>query len=71
MPELLELLDVPQQTIENEFRIAVLERLLDLLVARTGARISVEELGCIRLEEIKKLQAKYPDVHVRLEGGRE
>ena len=59
-------IDVVRQTVENEFRIEVLERLLDLLVQRTGSRISIEEIGNARAQAATRLQAKYPDLQLRM-----
>jgi len=57
------------QIIENEFRIGVLERLVELLINRMPAvNVTPEELAMIRKEVVKQLQKKYPESGIELKG---
>ena len=60
-------IDVAQVGVENEYRIAVLERLVELLARRGGIRISQDELSEIRQEMLLKLQEKYPSLRLQFE----
>ena len=62
-------IDLAQQGIENEFRIGLLEGLVELLVRRTGAGISPADLNGIRQETFANLQGKYPHSGIRFEPG--
>ena len=58
--------DVATQILDNEFRIAVLERIVEKLLASvtgpiTGGPISVAELSKIRSEVFEELKKKYPN----------
>ena len=58
-------IDVAKVSVENEFRIGVLEGLLDLLLQRSGVRISATDIEAIRQATLVRLQAKYPDMGLR------
>ncbi len=50
------------QILDNEYRINVLERIIDLLIRRNPANaIAIEDLSGIRREVIELLQKKYPN----------
>ena len=55
------------QILENEFRINILERILDLMIQRNpGLRISERDLEQIRRNTITMLQQKYPNSGIQL-----
>lgn len=61
--------DVAKQLLENEFRIAVLERVVDRLIQSIpiiGGAISRAEMDGIRKEAVQQLQAKYPNSAIGL-----
>ena len=62
-------IDVAKVSVENEFRIGVLEGLLDLLLQRSGVRISATDIEAIRQATLVRLQAKYPDMGLRFYQG--
>ena len=62
-------IDVAKVSVENEFRIGVLESLVDLLFQRSGMQVSAAEIQAIRQRAFEKLRAKYPDMTFRLEPG--
>jgi len=49
------------QIIENEFRVGVLERVLDWQNQNTGHPVPKEELQKIREEVVRELNRKYPN----------
>ncbi len=51
------------QILDNEFRIAVLERVVDLLLKKNPSleAFSVADLNIIRDEVVLKLKEKYPN----------
>lgn len=65
--------DVASQIVENEYRIRVLERTLDLLLTRFprigGPPISPSEVDEIRRAVVKELQQKYPNSGITLKEG--
>ena len=67
MGVLLAGIDVAKVSVENEFRIAVLERLVELLARRGGMTISEDELRVIHRETLLKLQEKYPSLGLQFE----
>lgn len=61
--------DVVAQILENEYRILVLEQVVDVLLQRlssAGAWISPEEMGGIRERAIENLKKKYPGSGIQL-----
>lgn len=65
-------IDVASQILENEYRIMVLERVVDRLIQRfpvIGGPISSTEMDEIRQSVIKQLQQKYPNSGITLKGG--
>ena len=65
--------DVASQIVENEYRIAVLERVVDFLLSRattlTGPALSPQDLNRIRKEVVAQLQKKYPNSGITLKEG--
>jgi len=64
-------IDVAKVSVENEFRIGVLESLVDLLFQRSGVRISAADMETIRQAAFERLRAKYPDMTFRFEPGQQ
>lgn len=56
-------IDIAQQTLDNEFRLGVLERLMELIVNNNPNlnKPNQEQLNQIRKEVIGQLQKKYPN----------
>lgn len=56
-------IDIAQQTLDNEFRLGVLERLMEHVVNNnpTLVRPSQEQLNQIRKDVVQQLQKKYPN----------
>jgi fructose-1-phosphate kinase PfkB-like protein len=56
-------IDIAQQTLDNEFRLGVLEKLLEQIVNKNPnlAKPDQNQLNQIRKEVIEKLQVKYPN----------
>ena len=64
-------IDVAKVSVENEFRIGVLEGLVDLLLQRSGVRISAVDMEAIRQATFERLRAKYPEMGLRFEQGQQ
>ena len=60
--------DVAQQTLDNEFRVGVLERLLERILNNNPSiqKPSQSELNEIRKQVVKDLQKKYPNSGIEL-----
>jgi hypothetical protein len=63
------------QILENEYRIGVLEHVVNIIIQRApGAAPTTEEMAQIKNVVIKQLQAKYPNSGIGLtspvEGGK-
>ncbi|ADY29315.1 hypothetical protein [Cellulophaga lytica] len=56
-------IDIAQQTLDNEFRLGVLEKLLEHIVNRNPNinKPDQNQLNQYRKEVIEKLQQKYPN----------
>jgi hypothetical protein len=64
--------DVASQILDNEYRIMVLERVVDRLIQRfpvIGGPISPTEMDEIRRSVVKLLQQKYPNSGITLKEG--
>jgi hypothetical protein len=65
--------DIIPQLLENEFRILVLEQVVDLLLRRFpvvgGSPISQEEMSQLRQRAIEILQKKYPQSGISIKPG--
>ena len=57
------------QIIENEFRIGVLERTVDALIAANPSVAAGLELPHIREAVLEVLRKKYPNSGIQLSGG--
>jgi hypothetical protein len=67
--------DVASQIMESEYRIGVLERVIDLLLTRFpsvgGPPVTAQEMDRIRQSVVEQLQKKYPSSGISLVGGRD
>ena len=56
-------IDIANQTLENEFRLGVIERLLEMVLNSNPnlKKPTQKELGLIRQEVVQQLQKKYPN----------
>lgn len=61
-------INVPDAIINTEFRVSVLERVVDKLIraAPVGA-ISENDMQAIRREVVELMQKKYPDAGISLQ----
>ena len=61
-------IDIAQQTLDNEFRLGVLERLLEQVVNNNPNLIkpNQEQLNQIRRDVVQQLQQKYPNSGIEL-----
>lgn len=56
------------QILDNEFRIMVLERVLDVLLAANPAAVASLNMDVIRQDVVNELQKKYPNSDISLKG---
>jgi len=56
---------IAQQVIKLEWRVSVLENLLQEVVKRIGVGISQDEYDTIRDEALEKIKEQYPDVTIQ------
>ena len=56
------------QILDNEFRIMVLERVLDVLLAANPAAVVSLNIDVIRQDVVNELQEKYPNSGISLKG---
>ena len=54
------------QILDNEFRIMVLERVLDVLLAANPAAVASLNMDVIRQDVVNELQKKYPNSGISL-----
>jgi len=56
-------IDIAQSALDSEFRIIVLEKIVEKLLNQVGGRnvLSPEEVEKVRADAFKELQKKYPD----------
>lgn len=54
------------QILDNEFRINVLEKILELIVERQGLSVSNDDIQKIREGVVKELKKKYPNSDISL-----
>ena len=67
----MENINVPNELIQHEYRIGVLERVVELLLKnfpRIGGLISENQMLEIRRSVVVQLQEKYPEAGIKLEG---
>lgn len=60
-------IDIAQSTLDAEFKIAVLEKIVEKMLNKMGgaAIISEAELNAIRENSLKELQIKYPNAGLK------
>jgi hypothetical protein len=60
-------IDIAQSTLDNEFRVLVLEKIVQKLINQMGGTsvLSASELEQIRTESFKELQNKYPNAGLK------
>lgn len=56
------------QILDNEFRIMVLERVLDVLLAANPAAVASLNMDVLRQDVVNELQKKYPNSGISLKG---
>lgn len=56
------------QIIENEYRISVLERVVEALLLANSSRLTNLDISKVRAEVIAELQEKYPNSGIDLKG---
>lgn len=56
------------QILDNEFRIMVLERVLDVLLAANPAAVASLNMDVIRQDVVNELQKKYPNSGISSKG---
>lgn len=61
-------IDIAQQTLDNEFRLGVLERLLESIINNNAdlKKPNQAELNKMREEVVNKLKIKYPNSGIEL-----
>ena len=57
--------DLFSQGLDNEFRITVLERIVDKILSKNPTILSTDDLGNIRADVVKVLQQKYPEAGIK------
>jgi hypothetical protein len=58
--------DILNQTLDNEFKIRVLEIIVDNILLKNPNILSKGQLKEIRLNVLKSLQKKYPEAGIEL-----
>ena len=60
-------IDLAESTLNNELRLAVLEKLVEHLLRKLGlnAELNQEDIEGFRKEALKELQLKYPDAGIK------
>ncbi len=59
-------IDLVDQSLNNEYRILNLEKLLNLIIRKTRINITVQEIMTIREECLREIQQKYPNNGITL-----
>ena len=57
-------IDLLDTVLQNEFRLLVLEAVIDILIKRSGYPIPDEDMRNIRKHALKTLQTKYPNAGI-------
>lgn len=57
-------IDLTESVINSEYRILVLEKVIDILIQRTKIGITPDEIEAIRQQAIKELDEKYPSAGI-------
>ena len=58
--------DLFNQGLDNEFRISVLEKIVETILSKNPNNLSNKQLKEIRLNVVKSLQTKYPEAGIEL-----
>jgi hypothetical protein len=58
-----------EQIIENEFRLSVLELLMEIVVSRNPGVLTNEDIKASQEKALNNLQKKYPGSGIQLTGG--
>lgn len=58
--------DLFNQGLDNEFRISVLEKIIETILSKNPNILSNKQLKEIRLNVVKSLQTKYPEAGIEL-----
>jgi len=60
-------IDLTESTINNELRLAVLEKLVEHLLGKLGANagLNQKDVERFRAEALKELQQKYPEAGIK------
>lgn len=61
--------DLFSQGLDNEFRITVLEKVVDKILSKQPTILSKDEYNQIRKEVVANLQKKYPEAGIQLVEG--
>jgi hypothetical protein len=56
------------QILDNEFRIGVLEKLLNNIVNRNPGFVSKQDIMDARIKTLEELKSKYPESGISLKG---
>ncbi len=59
-------IDLFNQGLDNEFRISVLEKIVETILSKNPNILSNKQLKEIRLNVVKSLQTKYPEAGIEL-----
>jgi hypothetical protein len=62
--------DLFSQGLDNEFRITVLEKVVDKILSKQPTILSKDEYNQIRKEVVANLQKKYPEAGIQLVEGK-
>lgn len=60
-------IDVAQSALDSEFRLMVLERILEVVLSKIGGTsvLSQQDIDTIRDQAFKQLQVKYPEAGLK------
>ncbi|HNU60794.1 MAG TPA: hypothetical protein PKL04_01190 [Methanofastidiosum sp.] len=58
--------DLFNQGLDNEFRISVLEKIVETILSKNPNILSNKQLKEIRLNVVRSLQTKYPEAGIEL-----
>jgi len=59
-------IDIVEQSLNNEFHILQLEKILFLLASKARISITQEELNAIKAESLQAIQKKYPQNKIQI-----
>lgn len=58
--------DLFNQGLDNEFRISVLEKIIETILSKNPNILSNKQLKEIKINVVKSLQTKYPEAGIEL-----